>query len=368
MTPQPADGMSQPLDLDKPAEVEDGFAPGGPAVDRSQGSRPELRLADRLAQNLDVPVDIDALLREYADVIPVEMPISLDVDAVLIGLDGSLNRPRVIVNARRDPFGPRRRFTLAHELAHILLPWHVGTIGCLTDPGFGQMGLWTAQLEAEANRFAARLLVPQRWLQDSVVLAATPSEMFATLDNAQVSVLPALLRLVPELPYGWMIATGRGKAEGRVFRSPGSFMPLPPMDTAQPFDVRADDTGLANLAGRSVEWWRWLPEVPPDPELPAIGPRVRRPIAEVRRDQLREAATQLLRAALEKHGMGDEMLPHFAGVTGAVNGSVRIRTAPAIDCALRQRFSSPSAEGAVVTEREFRSYLAARAWQWSADI
>jgi Zn-dependent peptidase ImmA (M78 family) len=55
----------------------------------------------------------------------------------------------------------RRRFTIAHEIGHFLIPWHDASVQCAT----ADMGVLKSQdsrksKEAEANRFAAALLTP----------------------------------------------------------------------------------------------------------------------------------------------------------------------------------------------------------------
>src|SRR5580704_5613842 len=55
----------------------------------------------------------------------------------------------------------RRRFTIAHEIGHFLIPWHGASAQCAT----ADMGVLKSQdtrksKEAEANRFAAALLTP----------------------------------------------------------------------------------------------------------------------------------------------------------------------------------------------------------------
>jgi Zn-dependent peptidase ImmA (M78 family) len=55
----------------------------------------------------------------------------------------------------------RRRFTIAHEIGHFLIPWHSANAQCAT----ADMGVLKSQdaqksKEAEANRFAAALLTP----------------------------------------------------------------------------------------------------------------------------------------------------------------------------------------------------------------
>jgi Zn-dependent peptidase ImmA (M78 family) len=141
----------------------------------------EVNMARRLLQKqrLTPPIDVLALIQQYADVIFRPIPIE-KVDGVCLDLKVAGKRPRVIVNSNK----PKRRqvFTLAHELGHIIIPWHVGTIpdiinfspeelhelpaeyiaSALTDLGR------YSQTEREANRFASELLMPEQWVKDQI--------------------------------------------------------------------------------------------------------------------------------------------------------------------------------------------------------
>jgi len=60
----------------------------------------------------------------------------------------------------------RRRFTIGHELGHFLIPTHVGNQKC-TQVHLSERGFATAaqRREAEANRFAAGILMPKLWFE-----------------------------------------------------------------------------------------------------------------------------------------------------------------------------------------------------------
>lgn len=60
----------------------------------------------------------------------------------------------------------RRRFTIAHELGHFLIPSHRGNKHC-TPEDLREMSLNTThrKQEAEANRFAANVLMPKPWMK-----------------------------------------------------------------------------------------------------------------------------------------------------------------------------------------------------------
>lgn len=125
---------------------------------------PEERLADNLVETLDLrpPVNVRALLEEHASVVDT---FELDeCDAVVEGLP-TAGKPRVLINANKPP--NRQRFTMAHELAHIVIPWHTGTIVCDPDESSPELeeDLPTVTfLEAEADRFAAAVLLPVRFI------------------------------------------------------------------------------------------------------------------------------------------------------------------------------------------------------------
>jgi len=70
--------------------------------------------------------------------------------------------PTVIVNA--DSARPRQKFTLAHELGHIIIPWHLGTFIDKVDENNVTSNTEYWVLEREANRFASEVLMPFDWI------------------------------------------------------------------------------------------------------------------------------------------------------------------------------------------------------------
>lgn len=100
-----------------------------------------------------------------------------EVDAE--GFDGAL------IRAREVPLGTiavrqsireagRKNFTLAHEIAHFLLPDHDQTELVCTKSDIGNWGDWSRELEREADEFAAELLLPASGVQP-IVESAPPS-------------------------------------------------------------------------------------------------------------------------------------------------------------------------------------------------
>lgn len=72
---------------------------------------------------------------------------------------------KIVINPEFN-FMPRRRFTLAHELGHIYIPWHNGDTKCDTDKPYNIInGVKYLDIqELEANIFASELLMPTKWL------------------------------------------------------------------------------------------------------------------------------------------------------------------------------------------------------------
>lgn len=162
--------------------------------------RREVKAAERLVSKyaLKPPVDVWGLAQEFAEVEVDNIPTQCD--GLVVGLDR--RRPLVLIDGTQHE--TRQRFTLAHELGHILLPWHVGNFVCDTHEGD-----WSARAdEPEANQFAAELLVPRAWLRDLV--AARSDDQVGPLTNAVlaagVSTWVACFRLAEALPAGHVYA------------------------------------------------------------------------------------------------------------------------------------------------------------------
>jgi hypothetical protein len=224
---------------------------------------PEVNLARRLIerQNLTPPVDVESLVKKYADLIFKPIPIN-GVDGVSLNLKALNRKARVIVNSNNPP--RRIRFTLAHELGHILIPWHIGSIVDSIDlPTISdnelEASLNTWNLEKEANSFAAELLMPIGWiiqLLDDVDDLAKAHKRIVTV--CDVSPLAAGLRLTGFLPPNVVYACESygliefsGKSEG-TFASTlpwGSNLPDSPYGYAECHYS-------ATLDGKMLHWWK----------------------------------------------------------------------------------------------------------------
>lgn len=110
-----------------------------------------------LRHKLQPPYDLDALVQNYADIEQRHFPF--DADGVTVGIGGD-KTPLILINS--SPPITRKKFTLAHELGHIIIPWHTGTIVSHINPD--GVNVEYREMESEANQFAAELLIPKSWL------------------------------------------------------------------------------------------------------------------------------------------------------------------------------------------------------------
>lgn len=105
------------------------------------------------------PYNLNELVEKYADIEEHHFPF--DADGVTVGI-GRDKKPQILINMLQPP--TRKKFTLAHELGHIIIPWHTGTIVSHINPMGANFEY--REMESEANQFAAELLIPRFWLLD----------------------------------------------------------------------------------------------------------------------------------------------------------------------------------------------------------
>lgn len=108
--------------------------------------------------------------------LPEEVP---DLDAFSVLIDG---KPIVVLNANRS--GDRQMFSVAHEIGHLVLHYP------LTSE--------QDQIEKEANKFAAELLMPQEAMRDELVAPVTLSSLAELKARWRVS-MQALLQRAKDL-------------------------------------------------------------------------------------------------------------------------------------------------------------------------
>jgi IrrE N-terminal-like domain len=161
----------------------------------------------------------------------------------------------------RSDHSTRQRFTLAHELGHLLLPWHLGSnFAC--DPSQDRPELWQdSSYEPEANRFAAELLVPSAWLDRLIETRGddTVAGLAQAVLDAGVSTWVASFRLAGRLPAGHVFAVIdssnqviiSGQTQGTGIGAPPSGQPL----ERDRLDAFASAVEEIPTASRRMLWW-----------------------------------------------------------------------------------------------------------------
>ena len=227
---------------------------------------PETNLARRIIDkySLSPPVDIRSMVEAYARLTFVHIPFD-DIDGVSLNLKTRDKSTHVIVNSASAP--SRQRFTMAHELGHILIPWHVGSV--LIDQvapvsprssSYFTPESWT--METEANSFAAELLMPYSWLERVISTTDDLSKIHRNISQScQTSALSAAIRLSQFLPERVVYASERdgvvefsGTTEGTI---------ASPLGTNAEFPIEAfaysDQHYVSTMQERRLHWWK-LPE------------------------------------------------------------------------------------------------------------
>jgi hypothetical protein len=319
---------------------------------------PEVNLAQRVLEKfrLRPPVDIFALVAQYAYIDVVRVPF--DIDGVSYNLKILGKRPIVILNDSRPL--TRKRFTLAHELGHVLIPWHIGTIVDEIDISEHHNDLSYWELENEANRFAAELLMPRRWVTELARIFENPGEVVERVtEGAKVSIDAAIIQVKQVLKPGYVYAlvdnNGVVVSSGRT---PGTFANLPGkgsyLDRASVF--RGIEARWELPARDGVwHWWRFANEV----NLPRSSDM--RDWREILEDILSDLGFDRNTWLEEKQRIN--------GIVGNVNGMLRRdpdrdNTPEALYAVCMQRFHSRALDSPVIREcldhPDFPVYLAKR--------
>jgi len=163
---------------------------------------PEVKFARKIFKkyNLSIPVDLKKVVKDYAKLEFRSIPIE-GVDGVSINLKNIEGKsPVVVVNSNISE--RRQFFTLAHELGHLVIPWHLGTI---IDEIYHQAfkDYLYVTIEGEANRFAAELLMPEEWIIEQYKSSSKDdlSKFHSFIaDCTNVSLHAAAIRLIQILP------------------------------------------------------------------------------------------------------------------------------------------------------------------------
>lgn len=219
---------------------------------------PPINLARRLIEKLSLkpPIDVKGLVEAHANLKITNIPIA-GVDGISLDLKTPRKKATVILNSSTPP--TRQRFTLAHELGHILIPWHTGSIIDHVDPAktHANNNYWT--FESEANAFAGELLVPSQWLDLLIAETDNIAKVHKRIAlECEVSMHAAAIRLSQFLPGSFVFAVERDGVVEFSGRTVGSLAVTLPWDSElpdEPYDY-CDKHYVAKIENRYVHWWR----------------------------------------------------------------------------------------------------------------
>jgi hypothetical protein len=323
----------------------------------AQTHRPPLSAARTFATtvsdkfSLEPPVDILQFVARFADV---------EHDDIPGGCDGLLVRRRVrslVILAAPQKGALRERFTAAHELGHLLLPWQTDSTVCDMAPGEWQLDDLATAIEMDANHFASELLLPTRWLLNRVAAAAADEVAAAVAlagELAQVSVPVTVLAAARCIAGPGFIASTNeeglvqqvaqlGDSSGPRARIPKAGEVLVPAR----YESTAAQITTDRFRGRRL----WVVQHPQEAEI-TLAP------VESSGAMLAEMLGELDPAEALK------MKRAISGVIGLLNGSPAGReasTAGALYAALRPRFVHRPELAPAVNHPRFQEFLQARA-------
>jgi Zn-dependent peptidase ImmA (M78 family) len=324
---------------------------------QTQVLRPEEQLAETLVSRFELtpPIDLRTLAKRFAEVQDAAIPGACE--GLALGL--THKRPQIIVHPTSN--ARRARFTLAHELGHVLIPWHTGiNLACLANASDVEgIGLGGSSQEVEANRFAGEILVPGSWLQQHIASIGV-SEMKPLVEMteaADVSAHVACLRLAKVLPPGFCFALlDTGDRVELTGQSAGMTLPLPtrgePLSAFSQLDGLCTTRERFNYGWRPMVWWSFH-EAPVAP----LGDPAR-----TSKDELRDVVQRHVGADEEAERRIYGSISSVIGAANSMAGHVGHTSAEQLHARFRSRFTvSRNVPRALLDDPDFRRWLERRA-------
>jgi hypothetical protein len=316
-----------------------------------------IKLAQRVTVKYELapPVDIRTLLAKYATLDFAAYPYG-KFDGISIHLKVPEKAPRVVVNSA-NPL-TRQRFTMAHELGHLLIPWHTGTIIDDVDSTDGGGSDGYLLMEDEANAFAAELLMPSRWISD--LIASEPDLAHVhrkTFERCDVSPLAAALNIAEQLPPNILFAGLRngvvefsGRTDRTVAQRPATGVELPP----DAYDYCEEHFSFVSTFGRVFHWWRF----PAEMRLTSADNR-----------EWRDLLNQIIQDIGVPADLIEKKKASINGIMAAAHGTLRTRgacTVPSIVSVCIQRLKEREDLKAFTRHPLFESFVLKRAQSFHA--
>lgn len=217
----------------------------------------EERMAARLVDRLGVkpPIDVEKICGGLADLTFKKFPI--EIDGICLDLKKKGKRPKIWVS--KDMPRVRKRFTIAHEIGHIIIPWHTGTIIDDIDAPRSKEASRYREMEAEANRFAAELLMPTKWVSGFAERAEHACGLMTSINRiAEVSLAAAFLKTAKLGKAGYVGAEIRDGIVTRSRRTSGTHSrPIEIGSTLENLNLpAASEPQILHGQDVSYYWWK----------------------------------------------------------------------------------------------------------------
>lgn len=177
---------------------------------KTQSATPPEELARRVIKlhKATLPIDVVEIARAYAEVRFVPLPKTIDG---LVAHKTRAEKPKIIVNKTAPE--SRQRFTVAHELGHILIPWHAGVSVDTFEGTLAGGEPVGSDDETEANRFAAELLLPSHHVRAALRKTSLPSAILELRSKAKVSLAVACLATTTNSRRAQLVVLVNGASE-----------------------------------------------------------------------------------------------------------------------------------------------------------
>lgn len=298
--------------------------------------------------SLSLPVNVNKLAKEYAT--PKFSDIPFDIDGITANLKVSGVRPAILVNENRPR--TRQRFTLAHEIGHVVIPWHMGTIFDITDATAPDGAIEYWEMEAEANAFATELLMPSGWIEELLSSNDNPAAINEVIaSKAEVSAIAATLRLRAFLPNGYIFAVFG--SDGNVTysgRSDGTHANAPARGVSCEIEKHYEYAKSFFEFTSGKERYVWI-ELPEEIEIDSNGNRDWRVVLDEIIDDVANSKEE-----------GIKYKQRLNGVMGFANGAAKRGTfnEKTLCSVCTQRLAGNNSLKPVTNHPKFQEYLAAK--------
>jgi Zn-dependent peptidase ImmA (M78 family) len=199
------------------------------------------------------PVDLSTIVRKIGLSV-VNVPS--DFEGALVRIE---NRPKGVIGLRTGMSKRRRRFTIAHEIGHYVLPGHGISRAFCSKKRIGLLGKSTNEFESAANQFAGEFLLPRK------AVSAMIRELGVSIDTCelvsecfQTSLTAAAVRCV-ELSDVWVALVESKNGVVRQVKRGDRFKDYVPINQKFGSEALANQLSENQLHKQGmVPAWTWI--------------------------------------------------------------------------------------------------------------